>query len=74
MKANIGTFDRILRATVAVGIGILYLTDQISGTAAIILGLGSIIFLITSFVGYCPIYGVCNISTKQSEPKTEGVQ
>lgn len=71
MKANMGMFDRILRSTVAVGIGILYFTDQISGTAAIILGLGSIIFLMTSFIGYCPVYGICNVSTKQSEPKTE---
>jgi hypothetical protein len=74
MKTNIGTFDRILRATVAVGIGILYFTDHLSGTAALMLGLGSMIFVLTSFVGCCPAYGVSNISTQQSSPSAEGVQ
>lgn len=48
--------DRILRTLLAVTIGVLYLADMISGTAAVILGLIAVIFLITSAVGFCPLY------------------
>ena len=51
MVKNMGTIDRAIRITVAVLIGILYFTGQISGTAAIILGVLALIFVLTSFVG-----------------------
>ncbi len=37
MKANMGTADKIIRILLAIAVVILYYTDQISGTAAIIL-------------------------------------
>ncbi|MFW5808751.1 MAG: YgaP family membrane protein [Spirochaetota bacterium] len=56
MKKNMHIIDRILRTLLAVTIGVLYLADMISGTAAVILGLIAVIFLITSAVGFCPLY------------------
>ena len=67
MKKNMGTADRIIRTILAIVIGILYFTNQISGTAAIILGIIAIIFLLTSFVGFCPLYAPFKISTRKKE-------
>lgn len=65
MKKNMGTIDRVLRVTVAVIIGILYLTGQISGLAAIVLGVIAVIFVATSLVSTCPLYVPLGISTRK---------
>ncbi len=65
MKKNMGSVDRALRVLVALVIGILYLSNQISGTAAVILGLLAVIFLLTSLVGTCPLYLPFGLSTKK---------
>lgn len=64
MKKNMGTVDRLLRVLIAAVVGILYFTDQISGTAAIILGILAVIFLLTSLVGFCPLYAPFRLSTR----------
>ncbi len=58
-----GSADRIIRILGAVVIAILYFTNQISGTAAIILGVLAIIFAATSFISFCPLYFPFGIST-----------
>jgi hypothetical protein len=58
-----GSIDKIVRVLVAVVIGILYFTDQITGTAAIILGIFAVIFLLTSAIGFCPLYLPLKLST-----------
>jgi hypothetical protein len=63
MKHNMGSIDKIVRVLVAVVIGILYFTDQITGTAAIILGIFAIVFLLTSAIGFCPLYLPLKLST-----------
>ena len=65
MKKNMGTIDRVLRVTVAVIIGILYLTGQISGLAAIVLGVIAVIFFATSLVSTCPLYVPLGINTRK---------
>jgi hypothetical protein len=68
MKKNMGTIDRAIRFLVAVVIAILYFTDQITGTAAIILGIIAVVFLLTSLVSFCPAYLPLGLSTaKESE-------
>ena len=67
MKKNMGAADRLIRTLLAILVVVLYLTDQISGTAAIILGIIAIIFLLTSLVGFCPLYVPFKISTKKKE-------
>mgnify|MGYP006389513673 CR=1 FL=1 len=44
MKKNMGNADRIIRFMVAALIAILYFTNLINGTAAVILGIIAIIF------------------------------
>jgi hypothetical protein len=65
MKKNMGAADRAIRMILAIVVAILYFTDQITGTAAIILGVFAIIFLLTSFIGFCPLYVPFKISTRK---------
>lgn len=64
MKKNMGSLDRIIRIAVAVLIGVLYFTGQISGIAAIILGVLAVVFLVTGLVSTCPLYMPFNWSTR----------
>jgi hypothetical protein len=63
MKQNMGSIDKVIRVLVAVAIAVLYFTNQISGTAAIILGVLAVIFLLTSAIGFCPLYLPLKLST-----------
>lgn len=58
-----GSADRVIRILVAVLIAILYFTNQITGTATIILGVLAFIFAATSFMSFCPLYWPFGIST-----------
>jgi len=65
MKKNMGSVDRIIRILLAVVVLVLYLTGQISGTAAIVLGIIAVIFVLTSAVGFCPLYAPLKLSTRK---------
>jgi len=65
MKKNMGTLDRAIRTLIAIAIAVLYFTDRITGTVAIVLGALAVIFLLTSFVAWCPVYGPLGISTRK---------
>lgn len=71
MKQNMGMADKIIRLVVVAVIVVLYFTGQITGTAAIILGIIAVAFLVTSLIGWCPSYVPFGISTKKAE-KTLG--
>ena len=60
-----GTIDRFIRTVIAVVIAVLYFTGQISGTVAIVLGIVAVAFLLTSLVGWCPLYNPFGISTRK---------
>ncbi len=68
MNLNMGTIDRVVRFILAAVDGVLYFTGQISGTVAIVLGILAAVFLLTSFVGTCPLYLPFKLSTKAKEP------
>jgi hypothetical protein len=63
MKQNMGPLDRVIRVIVALTIGIGFFTEQITGTAAIILGFLTAISLLTSTIGFCPLYIPFKFST-----------
>jgi hypothetical protein len=69
MKKNMGTIDRSFRILVAVVIAILYFTGQISAIPAIIGLVVAGIFILTSFIGFCPLYWLFGISTRKAEQK-----
>jgi hypothetical protein len=63
MTKNMGTVDRIIRFVFAVAVVVLYFTGVISGILAIILGILAAVFLLTSIVGFCPLYAPFKLST-----------
>ncbi|PKN51031.1 MAG: DUF2892 domain-containing protein [Deltaproteobacteria bacterium HGW-Deltaproteobacteria-13] len=63
MKGNMRTIDRIIRILLAIVVFILYITGSITGVAAIILGTLAIVFILTSLLGFCPLYLLLKIST-----------
>ncbi|MFQ5448703.1 MAG: DUF2892 domain-containing protein [Saprospiraceae bacterium] len=67
MKKNMGTTDRILRIFAAVVIAALYFTNTVTGTLGIVLLVIGAIFLLTSFVSFCPLYAPFGISTCKTE-------
>ncbi|HUX13047.1 MAG TPA: DUF2892 domain-containing protein [Spirochaetia bacterium] len=66
MKSNMALIDRIIRAVLAVAVLVLFLAGQLSGVAAIILGIIAVIFIATAVVGTCPLYLLLRISTKKA--------
>jgi hypothetical protein len=59
MKKNMGRMDRGIRLSLAV----LYFTNVIGGTTAIVLGVIAIVFALTSFISFCPLYPLLGINT-----------
>lgn len=65
MKKNMGTVDKVVRILVAIVIAGLYFANLISGTAAIILLILAGVFILTSFISFCPLYYPFGISTRK---------
>ena len=63
MKKNMGSVDKVIRFSVAGVILFMYFNQMISGVAAIILMVLAAIFILTSFVSFCPLYFPFGIST-----------
>jgi hypothetical protein len=63
MKKNVGIIDRAIRILVALVIAILYFTNVISGTLAIVLLVLAGVFLLTALVRFCPLYLPFGINT-----------
>jgi hypothetical protein len=67
MKPNMGTSDKVVRIIIALSIVVLYLTSVISGTLATILLVFAGIFIVTSFMSFCPLYLPFGITTCKKE-------
>ena len=67
MKQNMGLVDKIIRLTVVAIIAVLYFTGQVTGLAAIILGIIAVAFFVTSLIGWCPSYVPFGISPKRTD-------
>jgi hypothetical protein len=63
MKKNMGNADRIIRVLAAIVIAVLYFTNQVNGTLGIILLMLAGIFVLTSFIRFCPLYAPFGITT-----------
>lgn len=63
MKKNMGNTDRIVRVLLAAIVAVLYFTNVIGGTLALVLGIAAGIFILTSLVSFCPLYPVFGINT-----------
>lgn len=63
MKKNMGVTDKRMRVLMAIVIASLYFTKMIDGTLAIVLLGVAIVFLLTSFISFCPLYLPFGITT-----------
>lgn len=63
MKKNMGNSDRIIRFIIAAIIAALYFTGTITGTLGIVLLVLAGVFLLTSFISFCPLYAPFGISS-----------
>ena len=65
MQKNMGKLDRGIRIAVALVVAVLIATGTLSGVLAIILGVVAAAFVLTSLVGFCPLYAPLGINTCQ---------
>lgn len=63
MKKNMGNADRAIRVIIALIIAGLYAANVITGTLGIVLIVLAVVFLLTSFVSFCPLYTIFGLST-----------
>jgi len=63
MKKNMGKADKTIQFLVAAVIVILFATKVISGTLGVVLLILAGVFLLTSFISFCPLYAPFGIST-----------
>jgi uncharacterized MAPEG superfamily protein len=67
MKKNMGTVDKVIRIVLAVVFVVLFLTHVVTGTLGYILLALAAIFVITSLIGFCPLYLPFKINTGKKE-------
>jgi len=65
MKKNMGTVDKTLRILVAAIIVLLYFTKVIEGMLAIVLLVFAAVFVVTSFISFCPLYPLIGLNTRK---------
>ncbi len=59
-----GIADRVIRIIVAAIIAALYFANVISGVTATVLLVLAGIFILTSFISFCPLYLPLGLSTR----------
>jgi len=67
MEKNMGTIDEVVRILVALVIAGLYFANIISGTVAIVLLVLAGVFILTSFISFCPLYLPFGINTRKKK-------
>jgi hypothetical protein len=67
MKPNMGSTDKMIRLIVAVVISGLLIGNVISGIFGYVLLAFAAVFVLTSFVSFCPLYLPFGISTRKKD-------
>ena len=63
MKKNMGTADKMIRIVVALVLALLVYFKVVEGTLAIVLLVFAGVFVLTSFISFCPLYLPFKINT-----------
>ena len=63
MKKNMGGADRIIRILVAAVFAYLYFSGTVTGILGLVLLVLGGVFVLTSFVGFCPLYTLVGLNT-----------
>jgi hypothetical protein len=67
MKKNMGSADRIIRIIIAAIVAVLYFTNVITGTLGIVMLVLAGVFVLTSFISFCPLYLPLGLSTRKRD-------
>jgi len=67
-----GSADRVIRVMLAALVAVLYFTNVISGTTAIMLAVLAIVFVATSLTSFCPLYLPFGLSTLRKKMNAKG--
>ncbi len=68
MKKNMGNTDKLIRIIIAAAIAVLSFTGVIRGTLNLVLVIVAVILLLTSLIGFCPLYVPFKIHTNKNKP------
>lgn len=63
MKKNMGNIDRIVRLIIAAIAIFLYSNGMLTGTMGIVAVVLALVFALTSFLSFCPLYAIAGLST-----------
>jgi hypothetical protein len=69
MKKNMGSADRGIRILLAIIMGGLYFTNTVTGAFGVVLLVLAVVFLLTSFVSFCPLYSIFGFNTNKTRPQ-----
>lgn len=58
-----GNIDRTIRFFLAIAFAFLYFSGVVSSTLGIILLVFGVVFILTSIVGFCPLYSLFRLNT-----------
>lgn len=67
MKKNMGVIDKAIRIIIALVVVVLFFTNVVSGTLGIVLLVLAGVFVLTSLVGFCPLYLPFNLNTNKKQ-------
>lgn len=67
MKTNIGSTDRGIRVLISVVFFTLYFFDIVQGTFGLVLLIAGVVLLLTSLIGFCPLYAPFGFSTRRKK-------
>ena len=63
MRKNMGGLYKAIRLVVAVVLAVLYFTNTITDTFALVAVIAAAIFTLTSIISFCPLYTLLGINT-----------
>lgn len=63
MKPNMGTADRIIRVLIAAVLAYLFFSGTVTGTLGLVGVVLGAVFVLTSLVGFCPLYTLVGLNT-----------
>ncbi|MFD0796754.1 DUF2892 domain-containing protein [Maribacter chungangensis] len=67
MKKNMGVLDRTIRTIIAIIGGFMVYLGMVEGSSSFVLIAVAGIFVLTSIVGFCPLYGIFGVTTHNLE-------
>lgn len=63
MKTNVGTVDRMIRLVLGIVMVVLYFSETLTGTLGYVLMAVGVVFVVTSMIGFCPLYALVGFNT-----------